>query len=693
MRRLDDMATAPTAAVRPIDYTGSGLDPKLASGGNPYVQGNTAGNGAVAPTSPATISTPQKGAVASPYAVVSSGPATSNLNNITQDYNTNIKPTIDTANTNKAANSQLPVISGYNVSANPTGNQGEVKATNPSTGGSYYVTPQDQKTGPTADDVKNILTGGAPTTPTPQTPSDIAQTQTGTNPIKENSSYQEKLSGLSDQLTAAYTQFNNVIQTVQSGSFPLTGAQQSLVDATNAAFKQMSDQANLKAAALSSETGGVSTKINAMAGQLTNITSEQAAAIAKLEIGFQETDYKLISQSYQTFKDLETSKMTALKDGHDAVMTAYNSAVTAAQAQQTFNETVLRDTQNQYEFRDLKDSFGNTVGTQVFDKRTGSVVHQVNNGSGISDPATNTLGVVSTDGNGAPDALQQKAFLQTIPTAYQEMIKGIAEGRIAPPRTGTTKGNQILSWVTRYDPSLADGSGGFDATKFAARQAYQKNLASGTLSQGVVSANKAIQHLDAFNQAVSDLKNGPISSTINSLGKAIEQPLAGVFNPPKQGRMNIQGISSKADTERNGLQDEMAKFFKGTGSSDVESIKSWGGTLDPNATPGAQQGMVQGALTLYSGQMNSLISQYKSTMGKDPDLGQILQPETLKTLSGFKDAGYGVDIPGVYYTNKDSYLAGGGSQQALSAAYTHLQSLGIPTTPENVLHAAQIMNE
>jgi hypothetical protein len=137
----------------------------------------------------------------------------------------------------------------------------------------------------------------------------------------------------------------------------------------------------------------------------------------------------------------------------------------------------------------------------------------------------------------------------------------------------------------------------------------------------------------------------------------------------------------------------MTKFFKGTGSTDVESIRSWGQSLNPNAPVGTISGNIQGGLTLFSGQFNTFLNQYRDVMGKDADISQILQPQTVQTLSAFKNAGYKVDVPGVYYTDKDAYLANGGSTDALNGAYKTLQSNGIPTTPENVLQAAQIMNE
>ena len=349
--------------------------------------------------------------------------------------------------------------------------------------------------------------------------------------------------------------------------------------------------------------------------------------------------------------------MDALTKIHDSVMATYNSAVTAAQSQQTYNATQIKNAadlaQSQYEFRDAKDAMGNTIGTQVFDKATGKVVDTVSNGSQTnSDGSTTapvTVGLDPTTGVANPD--QQAAFLATVPTAFQALVQGIANGKIEPPTARTKNGAQILGWVAQYDPSLSNGTGGFDATKYASRAAYLKNLTSGTLSQGITSANKVIDHLSTFMKDASALPTGAVNPfNINALEVPIEGAAAAMV-----GDNNIQSTESAASQVSNGLTDEMTKFFKGTGGTDVSSLASWGASLNPYNSPGTQKGVVQGTLDLFSGQLNSMIQQYTSTMGRAPNIGEILQPQTLQTLSNFKNQGYNIDIPGVNYTDPVAY--------------------------------------
>ena len=633
------------------------------------------------------------------YSVITSKPATTNLNNIQTDYNTNIKPAVTAQTQNNAANTaasnQVPTTAGYYpYTTNKTGQAGEISTQ--INGQTYYATPE--KPPVTAEDIKGLVsqpTAPITTTPTTQTPSEVATTQTGVNPTAENATYQTNIQKETDAITTTATSFQNIIQNMSAGSIPFSPAQQSLIDATNSAFQAMTSQAELKAAALSSETGGVSNKVNAMGGQLIQIATEQAAAIAKLEVGFQtenfDEKYKTITEAYAAFKDAETAKITALTAIHNSVMTTYQNAVQAAQAQQTFNQTVIHDkeqlAQSQFEFRDLKDAFGQTIGTQVFDKKTGHVVSTTGNGAQSS---SSVVPKVTAGANGQPDPISQANFLSTLPQPYQALVQGIANGKIEPPSARTAKGAQILAWVAQYDPTLSDGSGGFDATKYQARLTMQKSLASytsGSYGSALMSANKVVSHLESFVNS-SNLIPGKTGVDIFGSSKLSANITSGLG--ALVGVKGGQTAEAQAEQESRGLTDEMTKFFKGTGGTDVKSIESWSRGLDPYAPSGTLKGNVQGTLDLFSGQLNAFIQQYTTVMGKPPDIGTIIQPQTLQKLSAFKNAGFNVDIPGVYYTDKNAYLANGGSQDALNTAYNSLKAAGIPTTPENILQAAQI---
>ena len=681
---------------------------------NPTATNTSTPNVTSTPTTSGTASAPVNN-----YSVVTSKPATTAVNNAQSFYTNTIQPAVTTATQTNAQNnaqaSQVPVTTGFNpYTTTKTGNPGEVSTT--MNGQTYYSTPVAQPA--TANDIINGLNNPASTgttapsggTPAPGTPA--ANIQSGlAGEQKENTSYQANVSHENDVIAQHAEDYANAIQ-ISAASIPFTPAQQSLIDATNSAFQQMTTNANLKAAALSSETGGVSNMINAMGGQLIGIAADQAAAIAKMEVGFQTENfnekYKTVTDAYAAFKDAENAKMDALTKIHDSVMTTYQNAVAAAQAQQTYQQskTQFEQTnanaqqtlaQNKYEYRDLKDDMGTTIGTQVFDKATGTVVGS-HYSSGQTDPSTGlTSPTTKVNQDGSVDKTSQYATLQAVvPKHYQALVWSIVNNKGDAPNTRTVAGQKLAAWVTQVDPTLSDGSGGFDAVKYAGRLNMQKDLAKnsqGSLGGAVNSANKMIAHLAAFDSSVTSRGNGSMSSTLNSISNAISKPLAGMLNPTGAGTLNLQGISQKADTEKIGLTDEMAKFFKGTGSTDVQSIADWGKTLDPNITPGGQKGMIQGTLDLFSGQLQTFIAQYTNVMGHTPDLGTILQPQAVKTLSQFKNAGYKVDLPGVYYTDKSAWQANGGSQEQWNGAVDALTKAGLPVTDENILQAAQALNE
>ena len=197
-----------------------------------------------------------------------------------------------------------------------------------------------------------------------------------------------------------------------------------------------------------------------------------------------------------------------------------------------------------------------------------------------------------------------------------------------------------------------------------------------------MSANKVIAHLSAFLSSSSSLPKYPVnpfginSAVVNTIGGT-----EALF-----GNTSVQSTAATAEQEKNGLTDEMAKFFKGTGATDINSLASWGNSLNPDAGAGTIKGMVQGTLTLFSGQLNTFIQQYTNIMGSEPDIGTIIQPQTLSTLENFKNQGYNIDIPGVNFTDPVAYTNASPDNakelSAVRAAYPNL-------TPAQALQLAQ----
>jgi hypothetical protein len=204
---------------------------------------------------------------------------------------------------------------------------------------------------------------------------------------------------------------------------------------------------------------------------------------------------------------------------------------------------------------------------------------------------------------------------------------------------------------------------------------------SGTVGNAVNAANKSINHLTAYVTSM-----GKLSSTPSSLTNALLLNTVGQLIPSE--RQNL----AAAKTEGLGVAEELAKFFKGSGTVDVASIDAWKSQLSTNASPADVKGLTQGAITLLAGQLETLTEQYSSTMGKAP-VTDFLNPSARASLSSLKNQGYEVNIPGIGYTDKTAYLNNGGSTDALSKAYQTLVNANDPNnppTPENVLELAQM---
>jgi hypothetical protein len=292
---------------------------------------------------------------------------------------------------------------------------------------------------------------------------------------------------------------------------------------------------------------------------------------------------------------------------------------------------------------------------------------------------------VTMTSSGTPNKTEQAAFLAGFTPLVQTKIKGLAEYDLNPAsfstsakqsQGGLTQGD-LVALAKQYDPS-------YDESQYANRQAYKKGLLStgpSTVGGAINSANKAINHLSAFVGDVGAAGNTASTSMNWALNNTVGQLIPGLR----------QDLGS-AKTEGLGVADELAKFFKGSGSTDVQSIEDWKNRLSVNAAPSDVKGLVQGALTLLSGQLETLSEQYTRTMGKAPE-NNFIGPSAMKNLSNLKNQGYVVNVPGVYYTDKDAYLKNGGTTDALSRARDLLVSVNDPNnpaTPENILQLAQI---
>lgn len=248
----------------------------------------------------------------------------------------------------------------------------------------------------------------------------------------------------------------------------------------------------------------------------------------------------------------------------------------------------------------------------------------VNSSAGIYDPNTKTW--VQPPGSAAPDApvvtfndqgqadpASQAAFLKSFSDPqYANTVKGVANYEI-DPRVASKRGDAQLKLIQdakSYDPT-------YDASQFPARMAARKSFTSGPASQALNSANLVIGHLNELKKAADALGNGSFT------------PLNWVGNQFK-GNTDNPNIKNYAVAQQ-ASADELAKVFKGSGASDVESIAGWMRNLDINAGPDQQKAAIHQAITLLQSRVAALRDQYQNAMGRPADF-QFLNDHSAQAL-------------------------------------------------------------
>lgn len=137
---------------------------------------------------------------------------------------------------------------------------------------------------------------------------------------RENADYQDSVASKVSSQEKAYQDFSRQIKRIQNGTFPLSDAQQALVDSTAQAFDEMTEQSRLRGLALSSQTGGFSIKVGQTLGDLSNIESQKAMTLANLETGFQDKNYKMVAESYNAFLEHDKQQTELLTNLHNDIV-------------------------------------------------------------------------------------------------------------------------------------------------------------------------------------------------------------------------------------------------------------------------------------------------------------------------------------------------------------------------------------
>lgn len=203
-------------------------------------------------------------------------------------------------------------------------------------------------------------------------------------------------------------------------------------------------------------------------------------------------------------------------------------------------------------------------------------------------------------------------YLKTLSNSDQNMVKALAEGRLAFPQGSALRApfwQEKLSQVSQYDPT-------FDATNYNTRAQARVNAVKGKLGQSNNALNTAIGHLGQL----SDQVGGTASHSFTPFN-AVENAVSKTFGDP--GVTNFQDTAGK-------LADELEAVYRNGGGAE-QGVTRQLRSLDPNMSLSQKQGIINNAMDLLASKMAANLSQYNFGTGGKPTW-DMLDPHALQVL-------------------------------------------------------------
>lgn len=229
-------------------------------------------------------------------------------------------------------------------------------------------------------------------------------------------------------------------------------------------------------------------------------------------------------------------------------------------------------------------------------------------------------------GGGQPQqsSMTGNDFLQTLAKPQADQVKALAEGRMAFPAGFALKSpywQDMISKVSQYDPN-------FDAVNYQARQQTRNDFTKGASANNVTALNTAIQHLGKLSDAYDQLGNGSIPA-VNAASNWLGNTL---------GNSDVQKNYAAVATDSTAVAHELAKVFRQSGMSEGE-IKDWEGKISTSASPAQAKQVIQSAMDLMQGRLESLGARYNQGMGTTKQPYELLTPEAKQTWDRLNNGG------------------------------------------------------
>jgi hypothetical protein len=211
-------------------------------------------------------------------------------------------------------------------------------------------------------------------------------------------------------------------------------------------------------------------------------------------------------------------------------------------------------------------------------------------------------------------------FLSRLPPQVAAQVKAYDEGRAAFPPRMTEQSQQMLSLVTRYDPT-------FDTTDYNKRNKTAVGFGpDGQEGRAITAANTVMGHM------------GELQSKFDAIGNS-SFPL---WNETKNwfNQRVLGGAEPGSATEaRDAVASELRKVFAGAGGGSLQELDDWKKNFPISGSPQQMKEYLGEAIHLMDSRLDALGSSYQEGMGTNHQGIQILHQraqDTYERLMGQK---------------------------------------------------------
>lgn len=256
-------------------------------------------------------------------------------------------------------------------------------------------------------------------------------------------------------------------------------------------------------------------------------------------------------------------------------------------------------------------------------------------------------------------------YIASIPQGNQELVQGVLDGSVNLPSGTALKSplwQSVLASVRHADPTWNQGT-------YQQRVNARKAFTVGKQGDMVRQLQTISQHASQYADDAAALGNGNVTPW-----NAAKNKVSSMLGDTGPGNL---------DTDALALSEETSKFLTG-GVPAVSTINEWKSQLDSNASHAQQVARMTRILGIVSGQLGSLVQQYRNAVGP---LGQplgIVSPEAAQAFRDITHAaeGMGVKVPAHLAALQTEFAVPtpGGAQAAAPSASVPLPAAPVPTT-------------